>query len=65
MAWVGCCGGFVLTSVYLRTGEGLSVGNLAIIRQLCAALAGQDHPWACAGDDNVEPEELMQAQELE
>ena len=65
MAWVDCCGGFVMTSAYLRTGEGLSVGNLAIIRHLCAALAGQDHSCACARDFNMEPEELMQAQELE
>ena len=54
-----------MASVYLRTGEGLSIGNLTIIRHLCASLAVQKHPWACAGDFNMEPEEFMQAQERE
>ncbi|MFM7981626.1 MAG: hypothetical protein ACKPKO_20145, partial [Candidatus Fonsibacter sp.] len=64
MAWVDCCGGFVMVRVYLRTVEGLSAGSLAILGHLAVVLAVQDHPWACAGDFNMEPEELMQAQEL-
>ena len=58
MAWVDCSRGFLMVSVYLRTGEGLSEGHVAILKRLKKVLQQAGLLWVCGGDFNVEPEDL-------
>ena len=55
-AWVDSCGGFILVSIYLRTGEGLSAGNIGLLQKLKEVLTKHGRLWVCAGDFNMEPD---------
>ena len=64
MAHCNLVGGSIVASVYFYTAEGWSASKCSLTRHLVETLQALQHPWVIAGDFNVEPEELMQAQEL-
>ena len=54
-----------MVSIYLRTGEGLSAGNLGLLQKLKEVLTKHGRLWVCAGDFNMETEELMASFDLQ
>ena len=60
MAWVDGVlkGGMHFASVYLRTSEGLTAANMAILEELAVALKVVKGPWVVGGDWNISPEVL-------
>ena len=54
-------GGLYIISVYLRTAEGLSPENMLLIEELGAIVRALDAPWVAAGDWNIQPDTMLQA----
>ena len=54
-------GGLHLISVYLKDSEGLSEYNLKILQEAAALVLTLGTPWVMAGDWNVNPQRLQQA----
>jgi endonuclease/exonuclease/phosphatase family metal-dependent hydrolase len=60
LAWVSGIirGGIHCLSIYLKSGEGMSEANKAILEEAAVLLGLLKGPWIVAGDFNVNPEDL-------
>ena len=54
-------GGIHIISVYLKDSEGLSEYNLRVLQEVAALTQSLGTPWVVAGDWNVSPAQLQQA----
>ena len=54
-------GGVRVISVYLKDSEGLSEYNLRVLQEAAALVRTLDGPWIMAGDWNVEPRMIQEA----
>ena len=67
LAWVDAVvrGGVNCMSIYLRSAEGMSAANQAILEQAAAALNAFTGPWITGGDWNIPPETLADSRWLD
>ena len=61
--WVGSIvrGGVFVGSIYLHSGEGMSVGNVRLLEGAAKLLMNLPGPWVVAGDFQVDPAELVRS----